>query len=106
MGKLFLRKTFYSSVSSSLQSTFTEFHPPWLLAPILKIDLGEEEENPTKQENKISQITFLLCNIYNCLSKTRQNFHSHKAPSEEQQFVTFPLHQESPDFNQPELAAL
>lgn len=47
---------------------------------------GKRKKQPNKQENKISQLIFPLCNIYNCLSKLSQNFHGHTAVSEEQQY--------------------
>lgn len=57
------------------------------LASILLIYWGgKRKKQPNKQENKISQLIFPLCNICNCLSKLSQNFHGHKAVSEEQQY--------------------
>lgn len=66
------------------------------LAPILLRIKGRRrrEKQPNKQENKISQVIFPLCNIYNCLSKLSQNFHGHKSMSEEQQYRA-PIMQEA-----------
>lgn len=57
------------------------------LAPILLRLKGTRRKK--KQQNKqeeISQVIFPLCNIYNYLSKLSQNFHRHKAVSEEEQY--------------------
>lgn len=72
----------HQRVRNEMKLCFTQ------LAPILPIHLrgGKRKKQPNKQENKISQLVFPLCNIYNCLSKLSQNFHGHKAVSEEQQY--------------------
>lgn len=66
------------------------------LAPILLRIKGmrRRKKQPNKQKNKISQVIFPQHNIYNCLSKHSQNFHGHRAVSEEQQYRA-PIMQEA-----------